>query len=84
VLGSVLTNPNSGFHYVEYTFTVTGTGLDTLTFHEADVPSWLALDDVSLNPAAAVPGPVVGAGLPGLVAGVGAMLAWYRKRRATV
>jgi hypothetical protein len=29
-----------------------------------------------------VPGPIVGAGLPGLLAGFGAMLAWYRKRRA--
>ena len=28
-----------------------------------------------------VPGPVVGAGIPGLLAGFGAMLAWYRKRR---
>jgi hypothetical protein len=33
---------------------------------------------------AAVPGPVVGAGLPGLLVGFGAMLAWYRKRRAAV
>jgi hypothetical protein len=33
---------------------------------------------------AAAPGPVVGAGLPGLLAGFGAMLAWYRKRRAAV
>jgi hypothetical protein len=31
---------------------------------------------------AAVPGPIAGAGLPGLMAGLGAMLAWYRKRRA--
>jgi len=29
-----------------------------------------------------VPGPIVGAGLPGLLAGFGAMLAWYRKRRS--
>ena len=35
-----------------------------------------------LNAAAAVPGPTVGAGLPGLVAGFGAMLVWYRRRRA--
>jgi hypothetical protein len=28
-----------------------------------------------------VPGPIAGAGLPGLLAGFGAMLAWYRKRR---
>jgi len=32
----------------------------------------------------AVPGPIVGAGLPGLLAGFGAMLAWYRKRRSVV
>jgi hypothetical protein len=30
---------------------------------------------------AAVPGPIVGAGLPGVLAGFGVMLAWYRKRR---
>ena len=33
---------------------------------------------------AAVPGPVVGAGLPGLLAGFGAVLVWYRRRRATI
>lgn len=30
------------------------------------------------------PGPIAGAGLPGLLAGFVAMLAWYRKRRAGV
>jgi hypothetical protein len=30
----------------------------------------------------AVPGPIAGAGVPGLLAGFGAMLAWYRRRRA--
>lgn len=40
--------------------------------------------EATLSGAAAVPGPVVGAGFPGLLAGFGAMLAWYRRRRATV
>jgi len=38
--------------------------------------------DFSLLTATAVPAPVAGAGLPGLLAGVGAMLALYRKHRA--
>jgi hypothetical protein len=81
--GSQLTNPDSLHAYVEYTFTVTGTGTDTLTFHEMDPPGFLALDDVSLT-AAAVPGPIVGAGLPGLILACGGLLALARRRRQLV
>jgi hypothetical protein len=42
------------------------------------------IGSLSYSTAQAVPGPVVGAGLPGLLAGFGAMLAWRRKRRAAV
>lgn len=44
--------------YQLYNFVVTGTGSDTISFAEQDVPDFLSLDDVSLSPvSAATPEP---------------------------
>jgi hypothetical protein len=75
--GSALTNTPAG-GYVKYTFDVTSTGADTLTFLERNDPSWWGFDDVSLNYAGAVPEPASLALLgTGLVAAAGAI----RRRR---
>ncbi len=79
------------------TMTVEGfTGKSSNTDFTAEVDPQFQIDPLVLNAndytfefspgignsALGVPGPIAGAGLPGLLAGFGAMLAWYRKRRA--
>jgi hypothetical protein len=46
-----LTNPNTGIPWSQFSFNVTGTGSDTLTFAGGDDPAWMALDNISVTPA---------------------------------
>jgi hypothetical protein len=45
-----LTNPNTGATWSEYSYSVTGTGSDTISFTERDDPGYMALDNVSVSP----------------------------------
>lgn len=65
--------------WTEYSFDVLATGNDTFMLAFRNDPSGDGLDNFSI--AAVVPGPVIGAGLPGLIFASGGLLAWWRKRR---
>jgi hypothetical protein len=74
----VLTLPvtvNGGAEYFGFTDTA---AFSRFTISNLSGDAW-GLDLISFN--AAVPGPIVGAGLPGLILASGALLAWWRRRQ---
>ncbi len=44
-----LTNPNTGSSWTQYTYNVTGTGTDTVSFAFRDDPGYMALDNISVS-----------------------------------
>ena len=69
--------------YTKYSFDVSATGTDTLSFLFRNDPGYLGLDDVSLNYAGAVPEPASLALLgTGLVAAAGAMRRRRKQKKA--
>jgi hypothetical protein len=76
-------NRSGAYPYQTVAPTVIGTGSDVVTFFAQSfmsdgTPSFIALDDVSLS---VVPGPIAGAGLPGVMAACAGLLAWWRRRQ---
>jgi hypothetical protein len=72
--------------YTPYTFQgVASASSSTLSFSFRDDRGFILFDDVSVTQTpAAVPGPIAGAGLPGLVFACGGLLGWWRRKRKGV
>jgi hypothetical protein len=76
-------NPNDFF--ATYTLKTTNLGDSLTLIQDNDVgfaPPSKTSGAGSFGTSTAIPGPTVGAGIPGLVAALGGFLAWTRRRKA--
>ena len=71
----VRADPGSGFYSVTERFTITASSVFGSTTTSAVI--------TFVPPASAVPAPIVGAGLPGLILACVGVLGWWRRRQKT-
>jgi hypothetical protein len=69
----VRADPGNGFYSVTARFTIAANDIVGSTNTTADI--------AFVPPASAVPAPIAGAGLPGLILASGGLLGWWRRRR---
>ena len=74
--------PSGGWQTFSRDFTA-NSDLTLLTFIDTRgaFNAGIYLDDVSVEAVSAVPGPIAGAGLPGLILAGGGLLGWWRRRK---